>query len=168
VSTVAKLETLLGRIQKNRRPRPAGAPAAAKPMAAVAPVRREVERAPMPEPEPPSQEIEIDRLRAPRPTPMEMALEEGLDTMDGTETLEEVEITIDEDDEREAIAQAAPTAPVGTPAVAAPPPTIEPSPIALPAAKASAPVARAISRAPEVETLTFGELLERTLALRRR
>jgi hypothetical protein len=216
LTTVAKLEALLGRIQKNRRsqasaalreaptqppahPVPVGLPAVARaaPVAVAQPKAApppEVELAPSMEEMP---------MRAPRPTPMEMALEEGFDGPDVQ--MEEVEITIDDGDED--MVASTPTAPVEMrapvearppvelraaiveaprqpeqraalhPAAAeqrATPPAetelepIEARPIPIPALQPSAPVVRAVSPAPSIEPLTFGQLLDRTLSLRKK
>lgn len=200
---VAKLEELLGRVQRNRRPRPehegrtepiTAEVAVARPIApspepepprapTPAPLRLESERpraiAPAPEPE---AELEAPRP-APKPTPMEMALG-GLETMEPSVDLEITvdegpEISIDEEGELE---EAIPTAPVETrapvearaptPAPAQAPvepaPPLEARPIALEAAAPSRPVARVVSHAHPSEPQSFGELLDRTLALRPR
>lgn len=148
---IAKLESLLERIQQNRRPLEAAGPT---PVAASAPA------------EPPG-------ARAPRhsPTPMEQALRAS------AAPEPEVEIVVDEEEdegpvitivppeaeEPEIVVDEQPTAPVGTPA-AAPEPSV-PQRIEAPAPRPSAPVAKVVSKA---APRTFGELLERTLSLRPR
>ncbi len=109
-------------------------------------------------------------------------------------SMEDVEITVDEEE----FGEEAQTAPVGTraaepvaaPAVSMPvraaapepqapmqprvepakiaPEPIAPRPISIPQVAASAPVARVVSQPTTIEPATFGELLERTLALRPR
>ena len=180
---VAKLEDLLGRIQKNRRgTTPLGGAAKATPVP-LPDARVEAEA---------HDAAAIDaRARAPKPTPMEMALE----TIEPAETSMEVEITVDEgpeitiDADGEVLEDSIPTAPVETrapvveerpaparivpPREAAPvaearaPEPVAPRPIEI-AAPRAAPVARVVSRAPALEPATFGELIDRTLALRPR
>jgi hypothetical protein len=189
VAQIGKLEDLLGRIARNRRAVPVGGMAAvahaapvsvgsgaAAPMAAVPLSTPPLELA-----EPTTEE----RIRPPKPTPMEMALETELESRPDSEM--DVEITIDEGpeisiDEEGELVDAAPTAPVGLrapspepsepePAAPAPPAAPEPllpRPIEVAAAKASAPIARVVSRPERREPTTFGELLGRTLALRPR
>lgn len=169
---VAKLEDLLERIKKNRRPTPG--PIALR----AAPVAEPVAEAPAPSAPPPAVEIPEptteERLRAPKPTPMEEALETELEShadvdVEVTFDDEGPEITIDEEGE---VTEAAPTAPVDLRApepepTPAPEPLL-PRPIEVAAAKPSAPVARVVSRPARKEATTFGELLDRTLALRPR
>ncbi len=178
---VAKLEELLGRVQKNRRAvaevalggaakmTPVPAPAAAREAAAE---KAEAEKAEA------IDAAAVDaRVRAPRPTPMEMALETAESSMD-------VEITVDDgpestiDADGETLEDSIPTAPVETrapvveekPAPARIVPPREPEPVAPRAIEVAAPkaaaVARVVSRAPALEPATFGELIDRTLALR--
>ena len=160
---VAKLESLLERIQSNRRPYPiSGATTDA-----AEPAAPPVQEAQAPE-EAPAKPVQ--------PTPMEQALKAGLDRREEPE----IEISVDEDEPEITIeAEEAPTAPVGTPA-----PTPQPAPTApvgtrAPAAQArgpqavelpsptapSSPVAKVTATA---KPRTFGELIARTLALRPR
>jgi len=179
LAEIGKLEDLLGRIGRNRRAAPIGgmaqaavsAPPIASPLSSSPPLATPLELA-----EPTTEE----RVRPPKPTPMEMALETELESHSDMD----VEITIDEGpelsiDEEGELAEAAPTAPVGLRAPeppAAEPPAPEPPapepllprPIEVAVAKPSTPVARVVSRPQRREPTTFGELLERTLALRPR
>lgn len=167
---VAKLESLLERIQQNRHPRP---PVGEAPSAFA---REEAATGEVP-------------VRAPQPTPMEQALKVELEHRDEPE----VEITVDADEPEitiEADAPEAPTAPVGTrapavtpqPAPSSPAATPQPAPRAPVAARAespgapeavpltkpkapSGPVARVAATA---KPRTFGEMIARTLALRPR
>lgn len=170
---VAKLEDLLGRIAKNRRAAPEpialGGQAAPAPRPEPAPSPEPVA---MPEPAAPMELAEAtteERLRPPKPTPMEVALESELEShadMDVEITIDDgPEITIDDEGE---VTEAAPTAPVGLPAVEPAPEPLVPRPIEAIAAKPSGPVARVVARATRSEPTTFGELLDRTLALRPR
>ena len=164
---VARLEDLLTRVQKNRTEGPTASFAglAAAPIAAAAAA-----------PEVPSPSLshsaappDVSPSRAPKPTPMEMALLQESEEP-------EVEVTVDVDFEEPEIVigeESIPTAPVGTRApVQMPEPAtgkraaLAATPVRLaPTAAPSTPVARVVSRA---EPRTFGELLERTLALRPR
>ncbi len=189
---IAKLEGLLERIEKNRRPAPgpiggrvsaAGAAEAPKPavpsplpkpavpspsVAKVAPPEPAQPEPAQPEPAQPELEVALDagEPKAPKPTPMEMALEVELDGVDRVEVdLDEgPEIIIDHDDELE---EAIPTAPVETRAPSAPG-ELAAQELELSAAAPSGPVARAVSKPAPTEVTTFGELLDRTLSLRPR
>ncbi|HJL17049.1 MAG TPA: hypothetical protein RMH99_15395 [Sandaracinaceae bacterium LLY-WYZ-13_1] len=144
---VARLESLLERIQANRRPLPT---ASAAPEA--------VASAPAAAPAEPSAEAEAPAPRV-SPTPMEQALEVELDQRH-EEDEPEVEITVEEE---EAPQEGIPTAPVGTRAPAG---ETGPQPVDIaPPAQASEPVARVVTRP---QPRTFGELMARTLALRPR
>lgn len=213
---VAKLEALLGRIARNRRPLPARpAKAEAKRPASIHPplpthavvtaraAPSPPEPAPPPKPivaptpepvlTPPPMEDEARPVRATRPTPMEQAVVVELETLSPREPSSvDVEISLDDDgtevtidadgdESLESFEGDAPTAPVEMRAPQPTPVEIIPAepeaeeeevlaaaPIELPAAAASQPVARTVSRHATVEPETFGELLDRTLALRPR
>ena len=169
---VAKLESLLGRISDNRTDDPVRYPDAAsrieaKP-AAPAPALELDDEIP---------EIDDDAKTIPpaamprrlEPTPMEKAISGELALDDDEPEIsvsypdeDEPELLIEEPEDAPAVELDAPTAPVGTraPAASASPTTLE---VAEP--RPSAPVAKVVSRdAPS----TFGELLDRALALRPR
>lgn len=185
---VAKLEELLTRVQRNRGegPTPSVASAAGS---SASPVLAAPEI-----PAPSLGRIDSAPARGPKPTPMEMALlqesEEPEVSVDITIDAEEPEpepepeIVIEAEPPEESI----PTAPVGTrapvqmpepatgkrPALSAVPAQSVPvqaapvraAPVQIaPTAAPSGPVARVVSRP---EARTFGELLERALALRPR
>lgn len=176
---VAKLEELLGRIEKNRRPAPVVLGGAT---ATPAPLRAAPEPVPAAPEAPTAAEVEaLARSRAPKPTPMEMALETMPEP--STDVSMDVEIVIDEgpeitiDADGEGFEEAVPTAPVETrapePVAARPHAAAERAPVAarpidLPAPAPSGPVARAVSRAEPPEPRTFRELIARSLALRPR
>jgi len=187
---VARLESLLERIQQNRTAAPvslravssdashaeAAEPTAAErptPVPSAAPTPVPV-AAPTPVPAPQAASAAIIEPQAPAPTPtpatpMEQAMAESgeIDLRDQSDP--ELEITYpDDDDEPEItfdeptpVPEAAPTAPVHTRS----PEPAEPRRIQTSAARASSPIARVISRH---EPKTFGELLDRALALRPR
>lgn len=183
MAEIGKLEDLLGRIARNRRAVPVGGMAQAVAVAAP-PIASPPSSIPPPLSTPPLELAEPtteERVRPPKPTPMEMALEtelEGHSDMDVEITIDDgPELSIDEEGE---LTEAAPTAPVGLrapePLAADEPPAPElplpepllPRPIEVAVAKPSSPVARVVSRPQRREPTTFGELLDRTLALRPR
>lgn len=172
---IAKLESLLARIDARRRPLESIGSAAVA--AAPAPLRPEPPALdPVPD-TPPGAVVSASQQPRSR-TPMEQALSVELEV---EETVVEIDYGDDDDgpiitiepgprEEPEDDLDGIPTAPVGTPAVSraaepAVPPRAEPLRIETPVAHASSPVAKVVSRpAPR----TFGELLDRTLALRPR
>ncbi len=172
---IAKLESLLGRIARNRRPEP---PPSSLGLAAplqepVEAARVEIEEEPV-APETPA--------RASSPTPMEQALSAETET---TPAEPELEILVDADEDDDdgpvitieadppepppepplALTEDAPTAPIGTRAPPTAPDPSVPARIAASPVRASSPVVRVVS---QPAARTFGELLERTLALRPR
>ncbi len=146
---VAKLEDLLGRIEKNRRPAPVALGGAAK--ATPVPLRATPQPAPAaPEAAPAAEEAAADaRVRGLKPTPMEMALETMPEP--STEPSMDVEIVIDEgpeitiDADGEAFEEAVPTAPVETRA---------PEPVAPRAATPAAAAPRAATPAAATRAAT--------------
>jgi hypothetical protein len=180
VAQIGKLSSLLDRIEKNRR--------AAASIGGMAAAAHAVPAPSVSSPPPPMELAEPsteERLRPVKPTPMEVALETEFESRPDSEM--DVEITVDEGpelsiDEEGELIEAAPTAPIGlrapsiephppeppAPEIIAAPEPLLPRPIEVAAAKASAPIARVVSRPPRREPTTFGELLERTLALRPR
>ncbi len=188
---VAKLESLLERINRNRTPAPVGlalsaavaeAPAAAPPAASPQPPTPIPEAAPTPVPEAAPAAIIEPRIGSHRPTPatpMEMAVSGELEVREPSEP--ELEITYPDDDEPILTIEAEPTPvePTRRPSAVEPPPeatptapvhtrspeAVEPRRIQTSATHPSAPIARVVSRP---EPRTFGELLDLALALRPR
>ena len=164
---VRTLESLLERIEERRRPLEAlgAAPSveADEPMVSI--------ESPSPTPDTPiGAVVEASKARPRSATPMEQALSVELEVEEPS-----IEITVDDDDDDEPIItiepgppdeidlDSVPTAPVGTPAV--PSAAAGPARIEVATPRPSGPVAKVVSRA---EPRTFGELLDRTLALRPR
>jgi hypothetical protein len=169
---VAKLEEILSRVQRNRAEGPTASVASSIVSAVAAGPA-------IPEPSlSHSGRQEGASSRAPKPTPMEMAL-----LLESEEPEVQVEITVDAEEpeiviEAEPPEESIPTAPVGTRAPLQRPepatgkrPALAPSqpaeePVNIPATAApSTPIARVVARP---EPRTFGELLDRALALRPR
>ncbi len=185
---VAKLEALLARIDRNRRPLESVGSAAIAAAPALPPAQEPTPaQTPEPVPDAPRGAVVSASQHARSQTPMEQALSFELEVDEP-----EIEIDYGDDDddgpiitiepgqpEPEDDLDGVPTAPVGTPAVAkaepaapvpaapahAAPLPVEPVRLETPVASASTPVAKVVSRA---APRTFSELLDRTLALRPR
>lgn len=155
---IAKLESLLGRVQSRRRSLDELGAASAEeaPLRAVSPTPMEAALEAVEEPE-----IEIDESIDDEPE-----LEIVMDADDEDEPI----ITVlppggnEELDEPELLLDDTPTAPVSTRAPVQASPSI-PERIEATPARASSPVSKVVSQA---RPRTFGELLDRTLALRPR